>query len=58
MQLYWRIQQELSWMGETIGFTNPAFQRCYLRWLRKNALSVALAEGLRLDATILVPSMN
>ena len=58
MQLYWRIQQDLSCLGETIGFTHPGFKRCYLLWIRKNAVGLALAEGLTWEALIRPPSLN
>lgn len=57
MHLYWRIQQDLCCLGETIGFIHPAFSRCYLLWVRRNAAGIALAEGLALE-TLMRPSLN
>ena len=57
MHLYWRIQQDLSCLGETIGFTHPSFRRSYFLWVRKNAAGIALAEGWCIDA-LARPSLN
>lgn len=57
MHLYWRVQQDLYFLGEVIGFTHPGFRRCYLLWIRKNAAGIALAEGLTLEA-LTRPSLN
>ncbi|MBW1723227.1 MAG: hypothetical protein JRH13_14640 [Deltaproteobacteria bacterium] len=42
MHLYWRVIEELKYLGETWTFTNPSFKRCYQRWLTKNAGAVTL----------------
>jgi len=57
MHLYWRIQQDLSCLGETIGFTHPGFRRSYFLWVRKNAVGIALAEGWCIKA-LARPSLN
>lgn len=41
MHLYWRVIEELKYLGEVWTFTNPSFQRWYERWLRKNADAIA-----------------
>ncbi|MBA3035552.1 MAG: hypothetical protein FP814_03570 [Desulfobacterium sp.] len=49
MYLYWRVQQDLNCLGETIRFTDPSFIRCHRRWLRKNLAGIALAEGFEVE---------
>jgi hypothetical protein len=51
MYLYWRIQQDLSFLGEIIQFHDPSFIRCHKQWLRRNAAGIALAEELEFVVT-------
>ena len=44
MHLYWRIQQDLSCMGEYLVFHDPSLNRCFREWIKKNAAGLALAE--------------
>ena len=45
MQIYWRIQQDLNTMGETIRFHDPSLVRSLRTWVRKNFAGLAMAEG-------------
>jgi hypothetical protein len=44
MQFYWRIIEELRYLGETVIFHDPSLERQYYWWLRKNAVSLALSR--------------
>jgi len=44
MQFYWRIIEELRYLGEIIIFRDPSLQRQYHWWLRKNAAGVAFSR--------------
>lgn len=57
MHLYWRVQQDLSCLGETIIFHEPCFIRCLQEWVRRNAAGIALAGGYELERWIR-PSLN
>lgn len=46
MFLYWRINNDLNCLGESITFHNPVFIRCYHQWIKENAYALALAEDL------------
>jgi hypothetical protein len=46
MYLYWRINNDLNCLGESIKFHDPVFIRCYHQWIKENAYALALAEGL------------
>ncbi len=46
MYLYWRINNDLNCLGESILFHDPVFIRRYHQWIRQNAYALALAEGL------------
>ncbi|MDX9786720.1 MAG: hypothetical protein RBT11_08085 [Desulfobacterales bacterium] len=50
MYLYWRIQQDLTCLGEVIYFHDPSFIRSLREWVRKNSGGIAMAEGLDLAA--------
>lgn len=45
MYLYWRIQQDLTCLGEIIQFRDPALILSLRKWVRKNFTGLALAEG-------------
>jgi len=45
MYLYWRVQQDLSCLGEVITFHDPRFIRCFRQWIARNAAGLALAGG-------------
>jgi len=44
MQFYWRIIEELRYLGEIVIFHDPSLQRQYRWWLRKNAAGVAFSR--------------
>lgn len=44
MQFYWRIIEELRYLGEIVIFRDPGLQRQYHWWLRKNAAGLALSK--------------
>jgi len=44
MQFYWRIIEELRYLGEIVIFHDPSLQRQYHWWLRKNATGLALSR--------------
>lgn len=44
MQFYWRILEELRYLGETLIFHDPNLARQYRWWLRKNYLGVAYSS--------------
>lgn len=35
MHLYWRIKEELLYLGEVLVFVDPRFVREYRRWVRR-----------------------
>jgi len=35
MHLYWRIKEELLYLGEVLVFLDPRFVREYSRWVKK-----------------------
>jgi len=43
MHFYWRIIEELKFLGETWVFNNPNLHRCYTIWIKKNADVIALS---------------
>jgi len=57
MHFYWRVQQDLNCLGETIVFHDPGFIRRFRQWVRKNAVGLAAAEGFSLD-DLLRPCLN
>lgn len=57
MHIYWRIQQDLNCLGETIVFHDPAFLRRFRQWTRKNARGLAIAEGFTLE-DLIRPNLN
>ena len=48
MHFYWRVIEELKFMGETWMIRDPGLLRNYRRWLRSN--SEAIAMTLKTDA--------
>ncbi|MBW1667323.1 MAG: hypothetical protein JRJ66_04575 [Deltaproteobacteria bacterium] len=35
MHIYWRVKEELKYLGEILVFHDPGLQREYRRWLQK-----------------------
>lgn len=42
MHFYWRVIEELKYLGENWIFHDPVLTRCYGTWIKKNAWSVSL----------------
>jgi hypothetical protein len=57
MFFYWRVQQDLTCLGEKLIFHEPGLIRSLEQWIRKNATGIAIAEGYPL-AELIQPSMN
>ena len=50
MHLYWRIKEELLYLGEVLVFLDPRFLREYRRWMKKRLLgrrSTRVEDNLR-----------
>jgi len=64
MQFYWRIIEELKFLGETLIFHDPTLLRQFNWWIRKNSQGLALSETdyrsepFTLGAKWVRPSMN
>ena len=65
MYFYWRIMEELKYMGEALVFHDPSFKREYRQWIQKNqtALALSAVEKERkilndFDPFGIVPSLN
>lgn len=44
MHIYWRVQQDLTCMGEVLHFHDPGLIRSLRRWMRKNFIGLAMAQ--------------
>jgi hypothetical protein len=44
MYSYWRINEELKYMGEVIVFHDPSLKRCYMEWVRRKADVLSMLE--------------
>ena len=44
MHIYWRVIEELKFIGETWTFNDPSLARNFERWLFKNSDAIALLE--------------
>ncbi|GEM_PF-963299 len=40
---YWRIMEELKYLGEVLVFHDPSFKREFGQWVQKNQLGLALS---------------
>jgi hypothetical protein len=40
--LYWRVQQDLHCLGESLKFIDPSLKRSFEQWLKKNASGLAM----------------
>lgn len=45
MQFYWRIIEELKFLGETVIFHDPGLIRQFDWWIRKNSGGLALSTA-------------
>jgi len=43
MHFYWRVIEELKFLGETWTFRDPSLLRSYKLWLQKNADAIAVS---------------
>jgi hypothetical protein len=48
MHFYWRVKEELRYLGEVLIFRDPTLLREYRRWLRRNraVLVYTTSEGM------------
>ena len=44
MYSYWRINEELKYLGEALVFHDPSLRRCYEKWVRKKAEALSMLE--------------
>jgi len=65
MHLYWRIMEELKYLGEVLIFHNPNLLREYNDWIQKNSASLALSSMEDTNKTspivhfgVIVPFLN
>ena len=57
MYLYWRVQQDLNYLGEIITFHDPRFIRSQQQWVRRNIAGISLAEDIEFEDFV-KPNMN
>ncbi len=43
MYFYWRIMEELKYLGEILVFNDPSFKREYGKWVQKNREGLAFS---------------
>ena len=65
MYFYWRIMEELKYLGEVLVFHDPSFKREYQQWIEKNqsGLDFSAMEDNRkilndFDPFDIAPSLN
>ncbi len=44
MHLYWRITEELKYLGEILVFHDPSLKRCYKNWVRRKSEALSMLE--------------
>ena len=44
MHLYWRIIEELKYLGEVLIFHDPSLKRCYENWVSKKAEVLSMLD--------------
>jgi hypothetical protein len=44
MHIYWRIQNELSTMGEFLIFLDPSLNRSFRDWIKRNLSGLSWTE--------------
>jgi hypothetical protein len=44
MHSYWRIIEELKYLGEILVFHDPSLKRCYEEWVSKKAEALSMLE--------------
>jgi hypothetical protein len=45
MHFYWRVIEELKFLGETWIFNDPSLRRSYEIWIQRNADAIALSSA-------------
>ena len=45
MHLYWRVIEELKYLGEGVQIHDPCLSREYRRWLRKRSGAIDMLSG-------------
>jgi hypothetical protein len=45
MHTYWRISEELKYLGEVLVFHDPSLKRCYEEWIIKKAESLSMLDA-------------
>lgn len=65
MYFYWRIMEELKYLGEVLVFHDPSFKREYRLWVQKNQVGLKLSAVERkreilddFDPFGVTPSLN
>jgi hypothetical protein len=53
MHIYWRIQQDLACLGETLLFHDPSLIRALREWVKKNHTGLVMAGCMGGDAAML-----
>ena len=55
MHSYWRINEELKYLGEVLVFNDPSLKRCYEEWIRRKAdvLSMLDTDSERKPSSLL-----
>jgi len=49
MHLYWKVIEELKFLGESIVFRDPSLLREYKRWVEKNVYELLLSYGFEIE---------
>jgi hypothetical protein len=44
MHSYWRINEELMYLGEVLVFHDPNLKRCYEEWICKKAEALSMVD--------------
>jgi hypothetical protein len=54
MHLYWRVLEELKFLGESWQINDPSLLRCYKSWTQKhyNAINLDFSRGLRISPAL------
>jgi hypothetical protein len=55
MHFYWRVIEELKYLGEIWTIKDPSLLRRYEHWMRKHAESIHLHSGQKRAELIHVP---
>ena len=45
MHSYWRISEELKYLGEVLVFHDPSLKRCYEEWLCKKSEALSMLDA-------------